>query len=259
MKSRKQLKFLLLQIRDDQETMLEEYLEFIEFGDLHESQLDVLNTFRTARFKPDYVDQYDGLFVGGSSDATVLDTHSYPFVNNCKKMLRYCYNKNIPVFASCFGFQLAVEEFGGTIILDEKNKEAGIYSITLTNAAKQDKLLHDIPTVFKAAIGHKERAMTLPDDIELLAFSEKCPYHLFKLNNKDFYAFQFHPEVSGKDLIARMTRYRERYLENEAELQKVIDSAQQDTSISNSLIAKFIDRIVLAKNMTANKYGWNQA
>lgn len=250
MKKRDDLRFLLLQIRNDDETMQEEYLEFVEYGKMHESQLDVLNTFRSCHFEPDAVEGYDGLFVGGSSDASVLNIEKYPFVTLCKNMLRYCYDKNIPVFASCFGFQLAVEEFGGKVICDPDNKEIGSFDIQLTEAAKTDKLLYDMPSSFPAIVGHKERAVSMPDNITTLGYTEKCPYHLFKFNDKDFYGFQFHPEVSNKDLASRIMRYRERYLENEAEIEATMESAKRPTPESNDLVAKFIDRVVLSEAKT---------
>lgn len=245
MKTRDTLKILLLQIREDEETMQEEYFEFLDFGELRPEQLVLLNTFQQPNFKPTIIDDYDALFVGGSSDVSVLKPDEYPFIANCRALLRYCYDKNIPVFASCFGFQIVVEELGGNIILDEDHMEMGTYQITLTDAAKDDPLLHDMPSPFWSISGHKERAFSLPEDVILLGYSELCPYHLFKFEGKPFYAFQFHPEVSRKDLISRITRYRDRYLSDTEQLQKIIDASLYETPESNALVKHFIDRIIL--------------
>jgi len=244
MKNFADLRILLLQIRDDEETMLEEYLEFVELSGLHEQQFTVLNTFRTPEFSPDCVLDYDALFVGGSSDASVLKPELYPFVHNCRGLIRYCYEHDIPVLASCFGFQLLTVEFGGTIILDEANQEMGLYEITLNDDAMRDPLLNDMPRTFYAVSGHRERAIKLPNIVTPYASSKLCEHHMFKANDKPIYGFQFHPEVTTKDLISRISRYRDRYLKNAEELQAVLDGATFETPESNGLIRKFVERVL---------------
>ncbi len=245
-KTRNQLKILLLQIREDEITMLEEFYEFVQFSKLDESQIDKLNVFNHRSFEPSVINDYDALFIGGSSDATVQDLETYDFIHSCKALTRYCYKKNIPVLASCFGFHVAVEEFEGKVEVDKNNMEIGLYKIKLTTDASKDLLLHDCPDNFWAVSGHKERATILPTNAILLGSTPLCPYHIFTFPDKPFYAFQFHPEVDTKDLIVRISRYQDRYLEQEDSLQKIIDQAIHETNESNLLIEKFIDRIILS-------------
>ncbi|MFM7447343.1 MAG: type 1 glutamine amidotransferase [Leptolyngbyaceae cyanobacterium] len=244
-KQRSQLKILLLQIRDDGVTRQEELDEFVRYGALEPEQIDILDVFATPEFEPTCMDVYDALFVGGSSDATVTQPDRYPFVEPAKQLLAYCLNQSIPVFASCFGFQAAVEALGGQVIVDKANMEMGTYPLWLTEAAQTDVLFHDVPDGFWAVSGHKERADLIPTDAVLLAFSDRCPYHAFKMPERPFYAFQFHPEVDPTDLIARITRYQARYLENAADLTKILETVQSETDAANQLIAKFVDRILL--------------
>ncbi|WP_367608259.1 type 1 glutamine amidotransferase [Legionella sp. W05-934-2] len=250
MKERHQLKILLLQIREDEETMLEEFYEFVQYSHLHEDQFTKLNTFKTKHFLPSVMDDYDALFVGGSSDASVLKEEDYRFVPDCKKLIRHCYKNNIPVLASCFGFQIAVEELGGKVILDKENMEMGIYPINMHPEAKSDPLLHDYPECFLAVSGHKERAHRIPSDCIHLASSALCPYHIIKFINKPFYCFQFHPEVDRKDLITRITRYQRHYLSDDSELQRIINQSVDDTPFANKIIKDFVDRIVLRKEVS---------
>lgn len=247
MKERSQLKVLLLQIREDKETMLEEFYEFVQFSELNEDQVFCLNTYETAHFEPEIMADYDALFVGGSSDASVLNEEEYIFVNNCKKLIRHCYQHNIPTLASCFGFQVAVKELGGTIIDDKKNMEMGLYKIFLNDDAKSDPLFHDYPDDFWAVSGHKERANKLPDDAILLGSSHLCPYHIFTFKDKPFYGFQFHPEVDRKDLVSRIQRYQARYLDDNEALQRIIDTARHETTESNNIVKNFVDRIMLKR------------
>ncbi len=243
-KRRSQLRILLLQIRDDQTTCQEELDEFVRFSGLEVEQFGVLNTFATPEFEPTCLDGYDALFVGGSSDASVTQPENYPFVEDSKRLLLHCMKEEIPVFASCFGFQVAVEALGGQVVLDKARMEMGTYSLQLTEAAATDVLFHDVPNSFWAVSGHKERAVSLPTEAILLAYSALCPYHAFKITDKPFYGFQFHPEVDPPDLVARITRYQSRYLDDANHLSQVLENLQH-TPIANQLIAKFVDRILL--------------
>lgn len=247
MKHKKQLKILLLQIREDKETLFEEFYEFVQFSGLKEEQFTVLNVFTTTKFDMSIMDSHDALFVGGSSDATVLKPEEYTFVIHCQELIRHCYENNIPVFASCFGFQLAVQELGGLIIIDQENMEMGTYKIHLNDKAKKDPLLYDFPETFYAVSGHKERALKLPEDTVVLGYSDLCPYHIIKFKDKPFYGFQFHPETDVKDLIARITRYENRYFNEAGMLQKFLQNVCEDVNLANSLVKKFIDRIILTQ------------
>ncbi|MBW4692783.1 MAG: type 1 glutamine amidotransferase [Lyngbya sp. HA4199-MV5] len=244
-KQRSQLKLLLLQIRDDAVTCQEELDEFVRYSGLEAHQIDVLNTFETPAFESTCLTGYDALLVGGSSDASVTQPEKYPFVDDAKRLLLYCLDKSIPVFASCFGFQVAVEALGGQVIVDAASMEIGTYPLKLTEAAATDVLFHDVPDRFWAVSGHKERALFLPEEAVLLAYSELCPYHAFRIAGKPFYGFQFHPEVDVADLITRITRYQSRYLESAEALAQVLEGLHE-TPIANQLIGKFVDRIVLA-------------
>lgn len=245
-KQRTQLKILLMQIRDDELTRLEEFNEFVRYGHLEPEQIDVLDVFKVPEFASACLNGYDALFVGGSSDASVTQPEKYPFVESAKQLIQYCWEQSIPVFASCFGFQVAVEALGGKVIVDKDNMEMGTYPLWLTQAAADDLLFHDVPNGFWAVSGHKERAVMMPEAAILLAFSDRCPYHAFKMPGKPFYGFQFHPEVDTKDLALRITRYQSRYLDGNNELSKILQN-MQDTTIANTLITKFIDRVLLIK------------
>lgn len=244
-KQRQNLKILLMQIRDDEQTRLEELDEFVRYGQLEPHQIDVLNVFKQPEFESDCLDGYDALFVGGSSDASVTQPDRYPFVESAKRLMADCLAQALPVFASCFGFQAAVEALGGKVIVDKENMEMGTYPLWLTEAAREDVLFHDVPNGFWAVSGHQERALTMPEDAVLLAFSDRCPYHAFKMPNQPFYGCQFHPEVNAADLTTRITRYKTRYLDGDDHLTQILQNLQ-DTAIANQLITKFVDRVLLA-------------
>lgn len=243
--NRSKLRILYLQIREDDATRAEELQEFIAYSGLENHQFVVLNVFDTPNFDANRASACDAVFIGGSSDASVLNSLRYPFVEDAKTLLAYCVQESIPVFASCFGFQLAVEALGGQVIADPDRMEMGVYPMQLSPAAQDDVLLHDVSSGFLAISGHKERALTLPDRTVCLASTERCPYHALKVIDKPFYGFQFHPELNPQDLAIRIRRYQSRYLEDDDHLQEILASLQE-TPDANQLIAKFVDRILLS-------------
>ncbi|WP_315981349.1 hypothetical protein [Aliamphritea spongicola] len=107
-----QLKTLLLQIRDSPQVREEELQSFATLSGLARSQIDVLNVFDTPDFPATAADGYDALWVGGASEANVLKPDEFTFIDPCLRLIRHCADTGLPVFASCFGFQLAVLALG---------------------------------------------------------------------------------------------------------------------------------------------------
>lgn len=239
---RSDIKILLLQIRQDPAVRLEEHKSFARYAKLETKQIDILNVFDTPNFEFSIADNYHAIFVGGASEASVLEKNEYPFVSHSIDFLNHLIKIQKPVFASCFGYQLAVLALGGAIIRDSKNFEMGTYQIDLTNSAKEDQLMKDIPNHFWMVSCHQEKALSLPDNCKLLGFTEDST-HLFKVKDAPFWAFQFHPELDLECLKTRLKAYQDKYTQGDAHFDQIIASLKE-TPVSNDLVAKFIDRVL---------------
>ncbi|BBB27640.1 type 1 glutamine amidotransferase [Amphritea japonica] len=242
-RNRDQLKILLLQIRDGAQVRMEEHLSFAEYCGVALEQIDILNVFDTPDFPVSAADNYDALLVGGASEANVLKPDQFPFIQACQNLIRHCGETAKPVFASCFGFQLAVLALGGEILHKDAGFEMGTIPVSLTSAAVDDLLFQDTPDGFSAISVHRQYADGLPGDCQLLAYTEQCA-HSFKLKGKPFWAFQFHPEVDKATLIERLTFYKSHYTDGDGQLDRVLSSAVE-TPESNILVRKFVDRVLL--------------
>ena len=240
---RSELKILLLQIRRDPAVRMEEHSSFARYAQLDLDQIDILNVFDTPNFVFTIADDYDAIFVGGASEASVLEKAEYPFVPHSINFLKYLIEIKKPVFASCFGYQLAVLALDGEIIRDTENFEMGTYQLSLTNSAANDQLMGNIPDKFWIVSCHQEKALSLPESCELLGYTEDST-HLFKVKDAPFWAFQFHPELDLQCLTTRLKAYQDKYTSGDDHFDEVIASLQE-TPISNDLVAKFIDRILL--------------
>ena len=235
-------KVLLLQIRQDPTVRQEEIDSFVRYSGLPIENMEVLNVFDKPQFEPNVVDTFAALFVGGASEASVLEPEKFPFLPSCYRLMNYCVDQSIPVFASCFGFQLSVVALGGEVVKDGPDFEMGSVPITLTDAGKADLLLSDSTDGFHGISVHQEMVTELPKDCELLAYTERC-LHAFKIQDKPFWAFQFHPEVDRETLVQRLGIYRERYTSDLAHFEAVMKKTQE-TPESNRLLKKFIERVL---------------
>ncbi len=245
-KNKRELKILLMQIRQDHRVAQEEHESFATYAGLDKSQIEILNVFETPSFDETVLQGYDSLWVGGASEANVLHPELFPFIADSQRLLLYCCQQNIPVFASCFGFQLVVLALGGKIVDSEAEFEMGTIPITLTDLAKNDIILKDTDNNFLAVSVHKQKALELPAGCELLAQTETC-LHIIKVKNKPFWAFQFHPELDKSKLIERLTIYKDSYTDGNEHLAEVF-SAAQETPESNVLMKKFVDRVLLGQS-----------
>ncbi|UTW03555.1 gamma-glutamyl-gamma-aminobutyrate hydrolase family protein [Amphritea atlantica] len=243
MKTREQLKILLLQIRDGEQVRREEHDSFAAYCGVTPTQIDILNVFDTPDFPATAADDYDALLVGGASEADVLKPEQFSFIEGCQRLIKHCGDTGKPVFASCFGFQLAILALGGEILHKDVGFEMGTIPVSLADAAADDQLYHDTPDGFFAISVHRQYAQSLPSECLLLAYTDQC-IHSFKLKGKPFWAFQFHPEVDKATLIERLTFYKSHYTEGDGQLEQVLNSAVE-TPESNILVRKFVDRVLL--------------
>jgi len=231
--------FLLLQIRQGQSVRDEELASFLRYSGLPDGAITVLNLFDTPHFSASVVEPYTAVFVGGASEASVLEPAEYPFVVDAQALLRHCVAIDKPVFASCFGFQLAVLALGGEIVQEVAEFEMGTLPMTLTPAAQQDPLMCAVKNHFLAVSVHREKAVALPPSCTLLAHTAQC-CHAFRVTGKPFWAFQFHPEVDRATLVQRLTVYKSQYTQDDAHLDEIIRTAEE-TPEANALLRYFVD------------------
>ncbi|MBL6991999.1 MAG: type 1 glutamine amidotransferase [Bacteriovoracaceae bacterium] len=243
MKNKNDLKVMLLQIREDPQVKAEELQSFARYSGLNQEQFFVLNVFDNPSFAPEIIRNYDALFIGGASSASVLQPDKFPFMSSCIDLIHLCIKENIAVFASCFGFQVAVISLGGTIIKDDCDFEMGTPPVTLTKKAQTDPIFSGMPYSFPVVSVHQEKATSLPDNCQLLAYTDSC-CHSFRVTGKPFWAFQFHPELDKQTLTKRLRIYQQKYTQDKNHLNDVINSIIE-TPESNSLVRKFVEYLLV--------------
>jgi len=220
------MKILLIQIRKDK--MKEhEYNRILDEMKLKREELISYDLFEHNAIDPSATAAYDAVIIGGSGEFSVYKEKELPFLNELINFVRYCYKINKPLLGICFGIQLAAIAFGGEVKHVPEMKEAGSYEVTLSEEGVKDMIFQNLPDKFYAIIGHLDCVTKLPENAIVLAGSERCPVQAITFPNKNFYVFQFHPELDKHGLVDRLKFYYKKGYAKEEEIQDIIDNAPE--------------------------------
>lgn len=161
-------------------------------------------------FGAELLDGPDAIMVGGAGEYSVVEG-GFDWHETMLDLMRAVARKRMPMFASCFGFQAIIQAFGGTVDTVPHMSELGTYEVTLTDAGRRDPIFGEHPDVFDAQFGHNDSATALPDELVLLARSERCPHQAVRFSDAPIVATQFHPELCAEDNMERYIAYLQNY------------------------------------------------
>jgi len=220
------MKILLVQTRKDK--MIEhEYDCFIKEMNLKPEELVAYDMFKENKIDAEIADQYDAVILGGTGEFAVYNEDQLTFLPDIYRLIRHCYDKDIPLLGVCFGIQLAAVAFSGEVKYMPENKEAGNYLVTLSKEGRQDPIFEGLPNPFYAVIGHMDCVTQVPENAIVLASSERCAVQALTFPGKKFYVFQFHPELDKQGLVDRLKFYYKKGYAKEEEIQDIIDNAEE--------------------------------
>ncbi len=112
---------------------------------------------------------------------------------------------DFPFLGACYGIGVLGGLDGG--VVDRTYGEPiGALPVRLSDAGRHDPLFGPMPEEFLAFLGHKEAVARLPEGATLLASTDTCPVHAFRLGS-NVYATQFHPELDVGALCDRIDAY----------------------------------------------------
>jgi GMP synthase-like glutamine amidotransferase len=151
---------------------------------LHRVELD------EGELLPDWRD-FDAIVAMGGP-MSVNDDAELPWLTTEKRAIGEAVRAGVPYFGACLGVQLLATSLGARVYQGPR-PEVGILPVTLTDAARNDPVFHELPTEFLTLQWHGD-TFDLPDGAVALAESPEYPNQAFRWGERA-YGVQFHLEV----------------------------------------------------------------
>jgi len=140
-----------------------------------------------------------GIILSGGP-ASVYDANSY----NPDTTI---FDLGLPILGICYGMQLIVQHFGGSVISASKHE----YGKAKLSFVAQNDIFKDTPNEQSVWMSHADKVETIPNGFETIATTKNSPYAAIVDTNRNIYAFQFHPEVYhsqyGNELLKNFAKH----------------------------------------------------
>lgn len=236
--------FLLLQLRPENEASDEEYESIQKAGGLKPDQI------HRVRMEQDGIptvnlDDYSAVIVGGGPTCVSSAKKTYAekkFEKQLLGLLRNIVEKDFPYLGACYGLGILAKFLGGKVSTEKYAEPVAAVTIKLTDAAKDDPILSDLPREFRAIGGHMESCQNLPPHSIHLAISDACPIHMIRVK-KNIYATQFHSELDPEATAIRIRVYRHHGYFKPEEAEKLITEVMQETlTVPGMILERFVHR-----------------
>ena len=133
------------------------------------------------------------IHIDNNVKAIILSGSPYSVRDNNSPAPKFdCFCLDIPVLAICYGAQFLAHSNNG-IVSPSKIREYGRANLSSFNSSSA--LFKDVSVNSQVWMSHGDTITKLPDQFELLASTKEVEIAAYKVNNKDIYGLQFHPEV----------------------------------------------------------------
>ena len=243
------MSFLVLQARPERAAADQEFAAILEKGGLapEETRRLSLDDPACAELNPA---EFDAVIVGGGPGC-VSDENPDPVHAAMEKSLRcllpQIVEEDIPYLGCCYGHGVLASHLGAEVSKRRYGEEIGAVTLRKTGA---DPLLVALPDQFDAFVGHKEAVQEMPTGAIHLAASDTCPIQMFRVG-QNVYGTQFHPELDGPGLAARIEAYQGYgYFPPEDANRLIAQAHAADVTGPAAILRAFVDRYRRARLRT---------
>ena len=163
---------------------------------------------------------YDGIFISGSPHGAY---ENIPFINEEHELIIEAASKDIPMLGICFGQQLLASALcGKEQVFRRQSCEVGYKHLKTTKLIKNDNICSHLNESVYMFVWHNDEVKPDHPDLNIIAYSEDCPNHIFRYKDKLIWGIQGHPEIT-------LVESKKWFEENRNDLEK--DGANVETLI----------------------------
>jgi GMP synthase (glutamine-hydrolysing) len=239
-------RFLVLQLRPEEEAADEEFGALVARGGLAGDEVHRLRLDK-APLPSLNLDDYAGIIVGGGpgciSDPPDTKTPIETRIEaDILALMPDVLARDMPFLGCCYGMGILGHTLGAPVGKGRYGEPIGGVDCTVTEDGARDPLLADLPSGFRALVGHKEAVEALPDDAVHLVASGPCPFQMIRAG-RNVYATQFHPEAQGENFAQRIAIYRDRGYFDPADADALTEACLAETiAVPERILSGFVAR-----------------
>ena len=140
---------------------------------------------------------YDGIFISGSPHGAYEDI---PFINREHDLIIEAAQREMPMLGICFGQQILASALcGREQVFRRKSCEVGYKRLKTTQLAKNDNISSHLGENVYMFVWHNDEVYSDHPDLNIIAYTEDCPNHIFRYKDKYIWGIQGHPEITLKE------------------------------------------------------------
>lgn len=126
----------------------------------------------------------DGVILSGGPES--VTEHSTPRADDC------VFNLGVPVLGICYGMQTMAAQLGGVVDTSAKKE----FGHTILHVDTTAALFADFESEQNVWMSHGDKVIDLPAGFKIIAYTDSAPIAAMADDERQFYALQFHPEVT---------------------------------------------------------------
>ncbi|MEX3015674.1 glutamine amidotransferase [Gymnodinialimonas hymeniacidonis] len=239
-------KFLILQLRPEDEAADEEFGAFLARGGLAAGQVERIRLDH-GPLRAVSLEDFSGVIVGGgpgcvSDDPADKDPLEARIEADIMGLMPEVLARDMPFLGCCYGMGILGAALGAPVGKGRYGEAIGGVDCTVTDEGAQDPLLQGLPGQFRALVGHKEAVEDLPEGAVHLVASSPCPFQMIRAG-ENVYATQFHPEARGENFAQRIEIYKHRGYFAPEDAETLTDAVlAEEITVPERILHTFVSR-----------------
>jgi GMP synthase (glutamine-hydrolysing) len=154
---------------------------------------------------------YDGLVIlGGSMSAH--DDATHPWLTAAKERVREAAHAGVPTLGVCLGHQLIAVALGGTVEVNPRGQQVGLYDVGWRPDAREDDLVSTLSPTIRGVQWNTDLVTGLPDGAVALAATAQEELQVARFAPR-VWGVQLHPEADEQVVRSWAAGDRDDHLE----------------------------------------------